>query len=81
MSSTERRRAGRSHHAHFPVIRALDAYLNGRTSGALFVTSTGKRVGLPEAWRIVRQLVEKSLGKALLQRHAANAVTAFLADN
>lgn len=32
-----------------PVVRTLDAYLDGRTSGPLFVTSTGRRMGQPDA--------------------------------
>jgi integrase/recombinase XerD len=43
-----------------PVIRALDAYLDGRTSGPLFITSTGKRMGQPEAWYMVRRLAKRA---------------------
>jgi integrase/recombinase XerD len=39
-----------------PVIRALDTYVAGRTTGPLFITSTGKRMGQPEAWRMVRRI-------------------------
>jgi integrase/recombinase XerD len=39
-----------------PVLRTLDAYLDGRDSGPLFITTTGKRMGQPEAWRMVRRL-------------------------
>jgi integrase/recombinase XerD len=38
-----------------PVVsRALDAYLAGRSSGPLFVTSSGRRLDEPAAWRMVR---------------------------
>jgi integrase/recombinase XerD len=43
-----------------PVIRALDAYLDGRTFGPLFITSTGKRMGQPEAWYMVRRLAKRA---------------------
>jgi site-specific recombinase XerD len=37
-----------------PAARALDGYLNGRDTGPLFVTSSGRRLDEPAAWRIVR---------------------------
>jgi site-specific recombinase XerD len=39
-----------------PVVRALDDYLVGRTTGPLFVTTTGRRLDQPEAWRMIRRL-------------------------
>jgi integrase/recombinase XerD len=38
-----------------PVSRALDAYLDGPT-GSLFITGKGKRMGQPQAWKMVRRL-------------------------
>jgi site-specific recombinase XerD len=43
-----------------PVIRALDAYLQGRASGPLFATSTGRRMSQPQAWRLVRRLAARA---------------------
>jgi integrase len=43
-----------------PVIRALDTYLDGRTFGPLFITSTGKRMDQPEAWYMVRRLAKRA---------------------
>lgn len=43
-----------------PVSRALDAYLDGRTTGPLFITKTGKRMGQPEAWKMVRRLARRA---------------------
>ena len=43
-----------------PVVRALDDYLDGRESGALFVTKTGRRMGQPEAWKMVRRLARQA---------------------
>ncbi len=43
-----------------PVVRALDAYLGSRETGALFVTSGGRRMGQPEAWRMVRRLARRA---------------------
>lgn len=38
------------------VTRILDDYLDGRTSGPLFITRTGDRMGQPEAWKMIRRL-------------------------
>ena len=43
-----------------PALRALDIYLAGRTTGPLFITSTGRRMGQPEAWRTVRRLSRRA---------------------
>jgi integrase/recombinase XerD len=43
-----------------PALRALDAYLGGRDAGPLFVTSTGRRMDQPEAWRMVRRLARRA---------------------
>lgn len=42
------------------ALRALDGYLAGRAAGPLFVTSTGRRMGQPEAWRMVRRLARRA---------------------
>lgn len=39
-----------------PALAALDAYLDGRTTGPLFPTRTGKRLDQPAAFRLVRSL-------------------------
>jgi integrase/recombinase XerD len=51
-----RRKGGaRARVALAPVVsRALDAYLAGRSTGPLFVTSSGRRLDEPAAWRMVR---------------------------
>jgi integrase len=43
-----------------PVVRTLDAYLDDRTTGPLFITSTGHRMGQPEAWRTVRRIARRA---------------------
>jgi integrase/recombinase XerD len=43
-----------------PVIRALDAYLHGRTTGPLFITSTGQRMRQNQAWYTVRRLTQRA---------------------
>jgi site-specific recombinase XerD len=43
-----------------PVVRALDEYLAGRTTGPLFVTKSGRRMDQPEAWRMVRRLAKRA---------------------
>ena len=44
---------------------AVDAYLNGREEGPLFVTATGKRWQRSEAWRTLRRLARDAVpGKA-----------------
>jgi integrase/recombinase XerD len=43
-----------------PVVRALDDYLAGRTTGPLFVTTTGRRLDQPEAWRMIRRLARRA---------------------
>ena len=50
-----RRKGGtRARVALAPVVsRALDAYLEARSSGPLFVTSSGRRLDEPAAWRMV----------------------------
>ena len=56
------RKGGRSGRAVLtaPVVRAIDAYLDGRETGALFVTKTGRRMDQPEAWRMVRRLARRA---------------------
>jgi len=43
-----------------PVVRALDEYLAGRSTGPLFVTTTGRRLDQPEAWRMIRRLARRA---------------------
>ena len=43
-----------------PVSRAIDDYLAGRTDGPLFITRTGKRMGQPEAWKMIRRLAARA---------------------
>jgi site-specific recombinase XerD len=43
-----------------PVVRALDEYLAGRSTGPLFITKTGRRMDQPEAWRMVRRLTKRA---------------------
>jgi len=54
------------------VARALDAYLDGRTWGPLFVTKAGKRMGQPEAWKMVRRIAHRAAldGAAELRPHS-----------
>ena len=56
------RKGGRGHRTVLtaPVVRALDAYLDGRTVGPLFITKAGKRMGQPEAWKMVRRLAARA---------------------
>ena len=55
-----------------PVARALDAYLDGRSSGPLFITKTGKRMGQPEAWKMIRRLARRASldGAAEIRPHS-----------
>lgn len=41
-----------------PALRALEAYLDGRTTGPLFTTATGKRMDRTAAFRIIRRLAK-----------------------
>ncbi len=43
-----------------PVSRALDDYPGGRAAGPLFTTRTGKRMGQPEAWKMIRRLAVRA---------------------
>ena len=43
-----------------PVLRTLVTYLAGRNAGPLFITNTAKRMGQPEAWRMVRRLARRA---------------------
>jgi integrase/recombinase XerD len=43
-----------------PVTRALDAYLDGRNSGPIFITKASKRMGQPEAWKMVRRIARRA---------------------
>jgi site-specific recombinase XerD len=43
-----------------PVVRVLEDYLGDRTSGPLFITTTGRRMGQPEAWRMVRRIAARA---------------------
>jgi integrase/recombinase XerD len=37
-------------------VRALEAYVDERTAGPLFITSAGRRLDRTAAWRLVRRL-------------------------
>jgi site-specific recombinase XerD len=39
-----------------PTVRAIESYLDGRDSGPIFITKTGRRFDQPAAWRLVRRL-------------------------
>ena len=39
-----------------PAVRALEAYVGERTTGPLFITSSGRRLDRTAAWRLVRRL-------------------------
>jgi integrase/recombinase XerD len=43
-----------------PVGRAIDDYLAGRITGPLFITKAGKRMGQPEAWKMVRRIARRA---------------------
>ena len=43
-----------------PVARVIDDYLGDRTSGPIFVTTTGRRMDQPEAWRMVRRIARRA---------------------
>ena len=55
-----------------PVTGALDAYLDGRTTGPIFVTKAGKRMGQPEAWKMVRRIALRASldGAAQIRPHS-----------
>jgi integrase/recombinase XerD len=63
-----------------PVVRALDDYLAGRTTGPLFITKTGRRLDQPEAWRTVRRLARRASldGAAEIRPHSLRV--AFITD-
>jgi transposase len=70
-----------------PVVRALDDYLAGRTTGSLFITTTGRGLDQPEAWRMIHRLARHAdprttrrydRGRHSLDRHASYALTAWL---
>lgn len=42
------------------AVRALRTHLDGRISGPLFVTSTGRRMGQSTAWRLVRRVARQA---------------------
>lgn len=39
-----------------PTVRALERYISARDSGPIFITSTGRRMTQPGAWKLVRRL-------------------------
>src|SRR5205085_2352556 len=55
-----------------PVVRALEDYLAGRTTGPLFITTTGRRLDQPEAWRMIRRLARRAAldGAAEIRPHS-----------
>ncbi len=42
------------------AVRALRTHLDGRISGPLFVTGTGRRMGQSTAWRLVRRVARQA---------------------
>jgi integrase/recombinase XerD len=55
-----------------PVVRALDDYLAGRSTGPLFITTTGRRLDQPEAWHMIRRLARRASldGAAEIRPHS-----------
>jgi integrase/recombinase XerD len=55
-----------------PVCRTLDTYLDGRTTGPLFITKASKRMGQPEAWKMVRRIALRASldGAAEIRPHS-----------
>jgi site-specific recombinase XerD len=43
-----------------PVVHALRTYLDGRDTGPIFITRTGRRVDHAAAWRLVRRLARRA---------------------
>jgi len=43
-----------------PVIRALDTYTTGRSTGPIFITATGRRLDRTAAWRLLRRLARNA---------------------
>ncbi|WP_041763341.1 tyrosine-type recombinase/integrase [Pseudonocardia dioxanivorans] len=43
-----------------PVVHALQVYLDGRETGPLFMTRTGRRMDEPAAWRLIRRLARRA---------------------
>jgi integrase/recombinase XerD len=42
------------------TLAALTAYLDGRTTGPIFITSTGQRMGQTEAWKCLRRVAKRA---------------------
>jgi site-specific recombinase XerD len=42
------------------TVDALERYLEGRTEGPLFITSSGARLREPEAWKLLRRLAKRA---------------------
>jgi integrase/recombinase XerD len=43
-----------------PVARAIEDYVDDRSSGPIFITKTAKRMGQPEAWKMVRRTAARA---------------------
>lgn len=43
-----------------PVMRALDAYIGDRTTGPIFVTTSGRRLDRTAAWRLLHRLARNA---------------------
>jgi len=43
-----------------PVARAIEDYLDGRSLGPIFITKTAKRMGQPEAWKMLRRIARRA---------------------
>jgi len=62
-----------------PTARAIDTYLDGRTTGPLFATSTGRRLDRPAVWRTIRRLAKRAgLGDLALSPHSMRATSITL---
>jgi hypothetical protein len=50
----------------------LDAYLDGRSSGPLFITAAGKRMSQSEAWKMARRIARRASldGAAEIRPHS-----------
>lgn len=57
-----RRKGGRAATAALapPTVHALEDYLDGRATGPIFITRTGRRMDEPAAWRLVRRLATRA---------------------
>jgi site-specific recombinase XerD len=57
---------------------AIDVYLEGRTSGPLFSTSSGSRLDQPAVWRTLRRLASKAVPAKATSLHPHDLRHAFV---